>query len=200
MDISSGIVAILAGIIGCFFGARYFSTAQFLMGFLVGFIVALDRLTLTPPIIELLVALFVGQVAALLIYATVTIARWLMGALLGILISMVLFFVLFEGTPEGLPFVLWLAIGGLIGFALARLIKRQIILPATAFIGAAGILYGIGQIVSEVTFLTPQQTNVSVIAWVLLGGAGVVVQLYDRRRRAQADAALRQTIEPTASV
>ena len=200
MDISSGIVAILIGIIGCFFGARYFSTAQFLMGFLVGFIVALDRLALTPPVIELLVALFVGAVVALITYAAVTAARWLIGALLGVVTSMVLFFVLFDGTPEGLPFALWLIMGGLIGFALARIIRRQIILPATAFIGAAGILYGMGQIVAEITFLTPQQTTLSVVVWVVLGIIGIVVQVIDRRRRARADAALRQSIEPNTSV
>lgn len=185
------VILVAAGVIECFFGYRLFKFILGVIGFLFcGLLAATVTSTLSNnELVALGVGLIGGIIGAPLFIALYFVGVFVLGANLGALLSLVGFE--FARTDPIIVVVIVVAV--LVG-ALAVAFQKLMIVVATAFGGAwmavEGVAYfvvGAGAWNWVVPAAGPSLTAMFA-GWLVLGLAGVVVQIGDQRRRGGAPA------------
>jgi Domain of unknown function (DUF4203) len=199
------IVAILVGILACFYGYRVFRALFALLGFFAGAALGValaSILTLAPgqqTIVQIVLGLVGGLIGAALAWFLYIVIVFLSGAAMGALLgSAIALAVHAEGTLQVVLIVALAIIVGIIAVALQKLF----IILATAFGGAQLIVSGVSQLLNggatiaynPLTLLQPgvQQTLapmtiIMVVGWLVLGIVGAFAQYWITVRAARHD-------------
>lgn len=189
MDISVLIAALLTfgfGFVNCFFGYRIFSVLLTIWGFVIGALVGAVLFADSEPLVILIVGAIAGVIGALIVRLLYYVGIFVMGAVFGLLIGSSLMLLLSIDDSGGIGILVLLAaiIGGLIALALQKLM----IILATSFSGAAGMVNGVLMLVPGAYSVTltgsrlgliainPAHTLLATVATIILGIIGVIVQ------------------------
>lgn len=141
LNVVIGLAVMAGGIFAAAFGYSLFRFVLAVIGFMVGFSVA-SRLTAgLDPTVSLFISLGAGIVLAGLGFALIRIGQYIAGALLGMVVALVVLG-LIGAQNDGLLNLAGLAVGLGIGAFAGRFFGDLIILTATSFIGAYGIVLG----------------------------------------------------------
>jgi hypothetical protein len=185
-QLPAGAALIAVGLVACFAGYRLFRAVLTLYGVVLG---ALFASTLVAPsdTVAMLVALGVGGVlGALIMYAGYIVGVALVGGGLGVTLAHAAW-TAWRGSEPGTIVVVFAAV---IGATLATALQRQIVIVATAFMGAQTAVAGIVAALATRAARRPGLDDVWVghlgipafgrswqfLAWVLLGIVGTIVQ------------------------
>lgn len=141
LNVVIGLAVMAGGIFAAAFGYSLFRFVLAVLGFMVGFTVANNLTSGLDPTISLFISLGAGIVLAGLGFALIRIGQYIAGALLGMVVALVVLG--FLGIQSGDVLNLaGLAVGLGIGAFAGRFFGDIIILTATSFIGAYGIVLG----------------------------------------------------------
>jgi len=185
-QIPAGVLLVVVGLLSCFAGYRLFRAVLTIYGFVLG---AFFASTLVAPsdTVAILVALGVGGLCgALVLYAGYFVGVALVGGGFGAMLVHA-GWTQWRGNDPGAIVVVFAAVAGA---ALATAMQRQIVIVATAFIGAqtavAGLLayltrgaarrHGIDDVWVGHLGIPAFGRQWTFLAWVVLGLAGAVVQ------------------------
>lgn len=193
MDILATVIglAIIAG--GIFAAALGFSLFRFVLsvlGFMVGYSLATNVAGSLG--LDTAATLFIGLAAGLILavigYAMVRVGRYIAGALLGVVISMLVLSLL-QTEQGGIIGLAGVAAGVGIGAFAGRFFGDMLVLSATSFVGAYGIMLGMVTLFPElVPGAVPGRVPVTLpvllimIAIALVGGVAQYNLYYFRRR------------------
>jgi hypothetical protein len=186
-QLPAAIVLLIGGIVACFFGYRLFRIVLLIFGFILGGALASSIFGMSDTLPMLIAFAAGGIVGALILRGAYFIGVALIGAGLGALIANVAFSV--TGREPGVMAVVALAVFGAVA---AVYLQRYFIIVGTAFGGAQTIIVGamaaLGDGAARAAVAAddvwvfypldpaPGQSWVP-IAWIVLGLAGVGVQL-----------------------
>ncbi len=171
------------GLVDCFFGYRIFRLVLSIIGFIIGASIGLALTAESAQLTQILVALVGGLIGAVLMNALYFLGVVIAGALLGALAVNLLLAAL--GVE---PNAVFLVIGAVIGGVVALVLNKLTIILSTAFSGAAGIIYGLSLLIPSLGGFDPmgalsrinaergEPSLILVVAWIILGVAGVGVQ------------------------
>jgi hypothetical protein len=182
----AGVLLVLAGLISCFAGYRFFRAVLTVYGLVLG---AFFASTLVAPsdTFMLLVALGVGAVlGALILYAGYFVGVGLVGAGFGATMAHAVW-VQWNGSDPGTIVVLASAV---VGAVVATGLQRHIVIVATAFIGAQTAVAGVVALLSRGAARKPGLEDVWIghlgipafgrqrtfLVWIVLGIVGALVQ------------------------
>jgi hypothetical protein len=182
----AAVILLVGGLLSCFAGYRVFRIVLGIYGFILGALLASSAMGTDQTFLMVLAAIAGGVVGALILIAAYFVGVALIGAGLGALAAN-LIWAAFGREPGIIPVILLSIVGALGALAL----QRYVIIAATAFGGAqtavvgAAALMGNGaaadaaaRSVYRVYPLDPMPaTKWDLIVWLLLGMAGVIVQL-----------------------
>lgn len=197
--IVTAIFSILFGIVDCFFGYRIFRVVLSILGFIVGASIGMAMVGESTQATQLIAAVIGGLIGAVVMNALYFVGIVIAGALLGALLVNLLLAAL--GVE---PNVVFLVIGAIVGGAVALVLNKFMIILSTAFSGAASIIYGLSLFIPDLGGFDPlgalsranaeggQSSLILVVAWIILGIAGVGVQYRasEAEEEAQIDAAV----------
>jgi hypothetical protein len=183
----AAIILLLGGLLSCFAGHRVFRIVLGIYGFIIGALLASAAMGTEQTLWMVVAAVVGGLVGALILIAAYFVGVALIGAGLGALAANLLWAAF--GREPGLIPVILLSIVGALG---ALALQRYVIIVATAFggaqtaiVGAAGMMGNraaadvAARTVYRVYPLDPlPATRWDLVAWLVLGIAGVAVQLY----------------------
>lgn len=176
------VVTLVIGFISCFMGYRFFRVVLALLAFAFGFVLGQSLLTTDNTTLQLAAGAGLGFICALGSYLAFSIASFLIGGLFGALVALAAVALLTQsGQSETLLLIGAAVVGFVVGATLAGWLTESIIVIGTAYVGAAALTYGLGQIVPELAFLTDQHSLAGMIAWLVVGTIGLLVQLNLRR-------------------
>jgi hypothetical protein len=185
-QLPAAIILILGGLLACLAGYRVFRVVLGIYGFILGALVASSAMGTDHTMWMLLAALGGGIVGALILIAAYFVGVALIGAGIGALAANVIWAAL--GREPGLiPIIILSILGALAALAL----QRYVIIVATAFGGAQTAIVGAAALmgsraaaeagsrgVYRVYPLDPlPNTRWDLLAWLVLGLLGVLVQL-----------------------
>lgn len=182
----AGILLVLAGLVSCFAGYRLFRVVLGIFGFIVGWLFVSSAMGTEQTLWMLLAAFGGGLVGALILIAAYFVGVALIGAGIGAGTASVIWASF--GREPGLVPVIVLAILGALG---ALALQRYVIIVATAFAGGQTTVIGaaalmghrvaadtVARTVYRVYPLDPfPATQLDLAAMIVLGAAGLVVQL-----------------------
>jgi len=190
-QVPAALILLVGGVCSCFAGYRIFRWVLAFFGFVFG-------------------ALFVG--AAMGSDQTLwMIAAWLIGGLIGAVILFAAYFVgvalIGAGIGAGAAIVLWAAVNrepgiwpviilAVIGAIGALAVQRHVIIVATAFAGAQTAVVGVAELIGGRNLESPSRqivhvypldplpnTRLDLIAFVVLGVVGLIIQLRTTPKR-----------------
>jgi len=190
-QVPAALILLVGGVCSCFAGYRIFRWVLAFFGFVFG-------------------ALFVG--AAMGSDQTLwMIAAWLIGGLIGAVILFAAYFVgvalIGAGIGAGAAIVLWAAVNrepgiwpviilAVIGAIGALAVQRHVIIVATAFAGAQTAVVGVAELIGGRNLESPLRqivhvypldplpnTRLDLIAFVVLGVVGLIIQLRTTPKR-----------------
>lgn len=141
LNIIIGLAVMAGGIFAAAFGYSMFRFVLAVIGFMVGFSVASSLTRNLDPTVSLFISLGAGIVLAGLGFALIRIGQYIAGALLGMVVALVVLG-LIGAQNDGVLNLAGLAVGLGIGAFAGRFFGDLIILTATSFIGAYGIVLG----------------------------------------------------------
>lgn len=141
LNIIIGLAVMAGGIFAAAFGYSLFRFVLAVIGFMVGFSVASSLTRNLDPTMSLFISLGAGIVLAGLGFALIRIGQYIAGALLGMVVALVVLG-LIGAQNDGILNLAGLAAGLGIGAFAGRFFGDIIILTATSFIGAYGIVLG----------------------------------------------------------
>ncbi|MBL8147039.1 MAG: DUF4203 domain-containing protein [Anaerolineae bacterium] len=141
LNIIIGLAVMAGGIFAAAFGYSLFRFVLAVIGFMVGFSVASSLTRNLDPTVSLFISLGAGIVLAGLGFALIRIGQYIAGALLGMVVALVVLGLL-QVQSGGVLDLAGLAVGLGIGAFAGRFFGDIIILTATSFIGAYGIVLG----------------------------------------------------------
>jgi hypothetical protein len=147
-----------------------------LMGAVYGFMIGTSFAGPNQGTLAIIIGVVAAIVLAFLAYVLWSVAALVYGMFLGMGLGawVALMVNAREGTQTMSVFVI---AGRLLGLILAFFLKDQIIMLATAFSGAAAVLYGVRLMVPEFSRLTTGNSNVvEFIIWFVAGIVGYVIQ------------------------
>ncbi len=182
----AAIILLLGGLLSCFAGYRVFRVVLGIYGFILGGLLASSAVGTDQTMWMIGAALAGGIVGALILIAAYFVGVALIGAGIGALVAN-LMWAAFGREPGIIPVIL-LSIGGALG---ALALQRYVIIVATALGGAQTAVVGAAALmgttdtaeaaaraVYRVYPLDPlPATKWDVVAWVVLGLTGLIVQL-----------------------
>lgn len=141
LNVVIGLAVMAGGIFAAAFGYSLFRFVLAVLGFMVGFTVASRFTAGLDPTVSLFISLGAGIVLAGLGFALIRIGQYIAGALLGIVVALVVLGLIGAQT-DGVIGLVGMAVGLGIGAFAGRFFGDLIILTATSFIGAYGIVLG----------------------------------------------------------
>jgi len=174
MDIWVRLLAILIGLGSCFYGYPLFRLFLVLAGLFYGYLYGQAFLAAHHPLIGLLVAAVLAIMLALLAYPFWSIGVAVIGALFGFMLLAELALILL--LPH---WAMWLA-GGvgavLLGYGFFQA-RDFFVMVTTAYNGAVQTLYGLGVLHGAISFGFGRGNVLAILAIVILGSAGLLVQV-----------------------
>lgn len=189
LTLAIGLGVIAGGVFAAAFGYSLFRFVLAVLGFMVGFSVASTLTASLDTTLGLFISLAAGLILAGLGFALVRIGQYIAGALFGIVVSL-LVLSLVNIQSDNILSLVGLAAGLGIGAFAGRFFGDMIILSATSFVGAYGIMLGLFTAFPDL--LTDKMVGgripvnlpilVLMIAIALVGGLGQW-NLYRRLRR-----------------
>jgi hypothetical protein len=184
-QIPAALLLVLGGLLSCFAGYRLFRVVLGVYGFIVGALLASSVMGADETGWLLLVALGGGLVGALIMIAAYFVGVALIGAGIGAMVADTIW-ASFGREASMLPVIVLSIAGALVALAM----QRYVIIISTAFIGAQLVVVGaaglMGHGAAEATVRSVYRvypidplpaTKWDLVAWVILGFAGLVVQL-----------------------
>jgi len=191
----SALVLLLAGLLACFAGHRFFRIVLGVYGFVLGAMIASSIVGVSNTTGMLVAALIGGFIGSVVLVFAWFAGVSLVGAGVGVLATHLLWRTLGIGEPPALV-VVGVAIAGAIT---ALFVQKYVIIAGTAFVGAWTVVLAVvnalprqgirqGSSDTEVWILYPSSAPAEwvPVLWLALGLAGIAVQLSanGRRRRA----------------
>jgi hypothetical protein len=177
-------LAILLGLVVCFFGYRLLrftlGLAGFGLGMFIGFAVV-GLFHVTSPVFGWVIALACGILFALLATVAYKVGVFLLGAAAGVLLSSLLL----AATGWPYPILVRLASGLVVGL-LTLLLERTLVAVLAGFAGAWVAVAGVSALLNRYDLLSPgrsQNHAMMLGASILLGVLGAAVQLRAARRK-----------------
>lgn len=175
----AGLLAVLYGLIACFFGWRIFRLTLTIAGVLIGG--ALGYTVSEGSVITALVGALIGGG---LLFALFRIGIFIAGALLGAVLGIALGLVI--GLEQGGLMPLAVIIGVVAGGLIALVLQKLIVIASTAFGGAASIVGGLSLLFPELGLIAAtedgaSQTTFGLIIWLVLGAFGFLFQFRDSK-------------------
>jgi hypothetical protein len=185
-QLPAGLLLVLAGLVSCFAGYRWFRVVLGIFGFIIGWLSVSSAMGTEQTFWMLLAAFGGGLVGALILVAAYFVGVALIGAGIGAGAASVIWASF--GREPGLIPVIVLAILGALG---ALALQRYVIIVATAFTGAQTTVVGVAALLGDraaadaaartvyrIYPLDPlPATQWDLAALFVLGIAGLVVQL-----------------------
>ena len=187
----AAVLLLVAGVLACFAGHRFFRLVLGIYGFLVGAMVASSVVGVTNTTGLMVAALIGGFLGSVVLVFAWFAAVSLVGAGMGVLVAHAVWSRVGTGDPSAL-LVVAVAIAGAIAALFAQ---RYVIIVGTAFAGAWTIVLAVvnafprgltrGSSSTEVWILYPTAatTRWAPVAALVLGIIGVLVQLSSRGRK-----------------
>jgi hypothetical protein len=181
--VAMALFSMIFGILDCFFGYRIFRVVLSILGFIVGASIGMSLAADGTQATQLIAALIGGLIGAVVMNALYFVGIVIAGALLGALLVNI--FLAALGVE---PNALFLIIGAIVGGAVALVLNKFMIILSTGFSGAASVIYGITLFFPDLGGFDPlgalsrgnagrsESSVVLVVAWIILGIAGVGVQ------------------------
>lgn len=149
MDLIWGLVVVAAGIFVCAYGTALFRFVLAVIGFAVGFSLAMALVPVSAGAVGWIVALVAGGIGAAVLYSLFNLSLYIAGGILGIAIVMALLGLFgLTGGGQGLGIVGWILVvvgAAVVGFFGKRLGDMVIVL-ATALAGATLVVYGLARV------------------------------------------------------
>jgi hypothetical protein len=173
MDAWIGIIAILVGLVSCFYGYPLFRILLILAGLLGGYIFGQYLLQTGNPWLSLGVGVVSAVIMAVLAYPLWSVGFTIAGALLGFAILGEIGIAL--NASKGVIILLGI-IGAVIIGVLFYHLKDFFVILTTAIKGAAEVAFGLCWIIPGLSFRPGEASWVTVAIIVLLGAAGSAVQ------------------------
>ncbi len=173
MDIWIRLLAILLGLISCFYGYPLFRVFLVLAGLFYGYVYGQTFLVHYHPLIGLMLGVVLAVLLALLAYPLWSFGVGLIGAFFGFMLLAELAVVLL--LPH---FVVWLAGGvgaAIVGYAFYQA-RDFFVMVTTAVNGAVQTLYGVGLIHGAISFGYGRSNVLALVAIIILAAAGLTVQ------------------------
>jgi hypothetical protein len=187
LQIPAAVILLAGGLISCFAGYRLFRVVLSVYGFILGALVATSIAGAGSTGTLLVWALVGGVVGAAILNLAYFLGVVLVGASVGAMLATVIF-----GRAGGDPHTLVVVLFAIAGAVAASMLQRHVIIAGTAFGGAWTALVGAMALVGDKAAAKAASVNdVWVvypldpapgrkwlpIAWLVLGLAGLVVQL-----------------------
>lgn len=187
LQIPAAVVLLAGGLVSCFAGYRLFRIVLSIYGFILGALVATSIAGAGSTGTLLLWAVVGGAIGALILNLAYFLGVVLVGASIGAMLATVIF-----GRGGGDPHTVVIVLFAIAGAAAASMLQRYVIVAGTAFGGAWTALVGAMALVGDKAAAKAASANdVWVvypldpapgrkwlpIAWLVLGVAGLVVQL-----------------------
>lgn len=173
MDFYVRLLAILLGLISCFYGYPLFRFFLVLSGVFYGYVYGQAFLAQYHPLIGLILGVVLAIGLAVLAYPLWSIGVGLIGALFGFMLLAELALVLW------LPHVFVWLIGGvgaaIVGFAFFQA-RDFFVMVTTALNGAVLTLYGLGLIHGDISFGYGRGNILALVIIIILAAAGLTVQ------------------------
>ena len=149
MDLIWGLVVVAAGIFICAYGASLFRFVLAVIGFAVGFSLAMALVPASAGALGWIIALVAGGIGAFLLYKLFNLSLYIAGGILGIAIVMALLGLFgLTGSGQGLGIFGWILVligAGVVGF-FGRRLGDIVIVLATALAGATLVVYGLARV------------------------------------------------------
>lgn len=143
MEILTGVILLVVGLIACFFGKRYFRVIMAIQGFAVGYYVVSRLLVDQSDVIQIVAGLVAGLIVGYLFWVLYKFAYMIFGLLLGVLLGTVIGYAFNLDSTIYLIILIVLGIlGAILGIALADLMIRL----STAFGGSAQAVSGVAHL------------------------------------------------------
>jgi Domain of unknown function (DUF4203) len=186
-QLPAAILLVVGGFVSCFFGYRLFKFVLGIFGFIIGALAASSLFGVSDTTYMVVAALLGGIVGALLLLAAYFVGVALIGAGLGALAVNVIWSQMGRD-----PHALVVIVAAIIGALGALALQRYVIIIGTSFAGASTMLLGILELTghpaaaaaaerSDIMVVYPipgaGANRWLVIAWLLIGTAGLVIQL-----------------------
>jgi len=173
-----GLLAVLYGLLACFFGWRIFRFALTVAGVLIG-----GALGYSAGDSNLVTAIIGAIIGGVLLYALFRIGIFIGGALLGAVLGIAL------GLVTGLEqsgLLLAVIIGVVAGGLIALLLQKLVVIASTAFGGAASLVGGLALVFPMLGLITTTeegfaQTTFGLVVWLVLGALGFLFQFRDSK-------------------
>lgn len=187
MSVALGAVALVAGLLLCFFGSRFARFALGLTGFAAGALLCWQVLGAAGSmsvVLRYVVAGVAGVLGAVLAFILYNVGVFLLGALAGAFLAG-LFAVVTHVEPGQIGVLGAALVGGIVALVAQRWLLCVLTAFAGAWLAAAGVvnLAGWGGAEPVAQLLRPGGSHGAVMVgiWLLLGSVGSLVQL--RRRK-----------------
>ena len=170
----AGVIAILIGLVACFYGYRMFRVWLAVAGFIGGayFGESLGRMALPGDVWPVILAIALGLVFALIAYFVYRLGVILTGAVLGAALVNLLF-VSWSGIPAAWPVV----IGAVLGAILASIFIKPYIIIGSSFNGAYLAVIGIYSIAVVRDLSKAQLLAPGGLPWYVLVGIFILTAL-----------------------
>jgi hypothetical protein len=172
-----GLLAVLYGLLACFFGWRIFRFALTVVGVLIG-----GALGYSAGDANLVTAIIGAIIGGVLLSALFRIGIFIGGALLGAVLGVALGLTI--GLEQIEPPVLAVIIGAVAGGLIALLLQKLVVIAWTAFSGAASLVGGLALVFPTLGLIIPTedgftQTTLGLVVWLVLGALGFLFQFRD---------------------
>ncbi len=181
----AAIILVLGGLLACFAGYRVFRVVLGIYGFILGALVASSAMGADQTWYMVAAALVGGLIGAVILILAYFVGVALIGGALGALVANLLWATF--GREPGLVVVIIFAIVGALG---ALALQRYVIIVATAYGGAQTAVVGAAALLAHravdatshsvyrVYPIDPMPgTRMDLVAWLVLGTIGLIVQL-----------------------
>jgi hypothetical protein len=167
------IVAIIMGLASCFYGYPLFRIFLVLSGLFYGFLYGQSFYPTSHPLMAILIGVMAAVVLAVLAYPLWSIGVIAVGAALGFMIAGELGLML--NLPEMGVILLGFLGAAILGFLFFRA-RDLFVMVATAFNGAAQVVYGLGLFHGALAIGLGRANTLAVLAMVILGSLGFALQ------------------------
>jgi hypothetical protein len=173
MDQWFWVAAIVVGLVSCFYGYPLFRILLILAGLIYGYLLGQLLAPVSHPWLSLALGLGTAVVLAVFAYPLWSIGVVLVGAALGFTLLHFLGAAL-NATPAVI--ILLGVMGAVVLGILFYLLKDLIVILATAFNGAALVVFGLGWYIPALAFGGGHANILDIVIMVVLGGFGFAVQ------------------------
>jgi hypothetical protein len=173
MDIWIGIIAVLVGLVSCFYGYPLFRVLLILAGLIVGYGLGQTVVQTGHPWLSLGIGVIAALALAAFAYPFWSIGVTISGAVLGFLILSAIGAAL--NVSQAVIFILG-ALGAIIIGALFYQARDLFVMLTTALNGAVEVAFGLGWLFPALAFGRGTANFLAVAAVVVLGAVGFAVQ------------------------